>query len=85
LFPALTRTEYRPGYSLFRDSYGYSPGLFPENTVHCVSLYPKTRDEELNYHFAAEIAEKFALNIANGILKTDAIWNINVPNIRWHK
>jgi len=34
------------GIFIIRDSYGYSPGLFPENTVIAVSLYPKTRDEE---------------------------------------
>lgn len=56
-------------------------GYFRKIPSIAVSLYPKTRDEELNYDFAAEIAEKFALNIANGILKTDAILNINVPNI----
>ena len=56
-------------------------GYFRKIPSIAVSLYPKTREEELNYDFAAEIAEKFALNIATGVLKTDAILNINVPNI----
>jgi 5'-nucleotidase len=56
-------------------------GYFRKIPSIAVSLYPKTRDEELNYDFAAEIAEKIALDITNGILKTDAILNINVPNI----
>jgi 5'-nucleotidase len=46
-----------------------------------VSLFPKTRDEELDFDFAAEITEKLAVNIKNGELKTDAILNVNVPNI----
>ncbi|HJX36838.1 MAG TPA: 5'/3'-nucleotidase SurE [Dehalococcoidales bacterium] len=56
-------------------------GYFRKIPSIAVSLYPKTREEELNYDFASEIAEKFALNIANGVLKTDAILNINVPNL----
>jgi 5'-nucleotidase len=56
-------------------------GYFRKIPSIAVSLYPKTREEELNYNFAAAIAEKFAFNIANGVLKTDAILNINVPNI----
>ena len=50
-----------------------------------VSLYPKTRDEELNFDFAAEIAEKLALNIKSDRLKTDAILNVNVPNLPKHQ
>ena len=46
-----------------------------------VSLYPKTREEELNFDFAAQVVEKLALNIKNGKLNTDAILNVNVPNI----
>jgi 5'-nucleotidase len=46
-----------------------------------VSLYPKNRDEELHFEFAAEVAEKLALNIKNGKLKTDAVLNVNVPNL----
>jgi 5'-nucleotidase len=46
-----------------------------------VSLYPKNRDEELHFEFAAEVAEKLALNIKNGKLNTDAVLNVNVPNL----
>ena len=46
-----------------------------------VSIFPKTRDEPLDFDYAAEITEKLALNIANGKLKTDAVLNINVPNL----
>jgi 5'-nucleotidase len=56
-------------------------GYFRKIPSIAVSMYPKTREETLNYDFASEITEKFALNIANGGLKTDAILNINVPNI----
>ena len=44
-------------------------GYFRKIPSIAVSLYPKTREEQLDYDFAAEIAEKFALNIANGVLK----------------
>jgi 5'-nucleotidase len=56
-------------------------GYFRKIPSMAVSLYPKTRQETMNFDFAAEIAEKFALNIKNGKLKTDAILNVNVPNI----
>ena len=56
-------------------------GYFRKIPSIAVSLYPKTREEELNYDFAAEIAEKLASNIINGNLKTDAIINVNVPNL----
>jgi 5'-nucleotidase len=46
-----------------------------------VSLYPKTHEEKLDFDFAADVAEKLALNIRNGKLKTDAVLNLNVPNI----
>ncbi len=46
-----------------------------------VSLYPKNRAEELYFEFTAEVAEKLALNIKNGKIKTDAVLNVNVPNI----
>ncbi len=46
-----------------------------------VSLYPKTREEELNFDLAGQVVEQLALNIKNGRLKTDAILNVNVPNI----
>ena len=46
-----------------------------------VSLYPKTADEELNFDLAAEVAEKLVENTKSGRLKTDAILNVNVPNI----
>jgi 5'-nucleotidase len=46
-----------------------------------VSLFPKTHDEVLDFDYAAEIMEKLALNIENGKLKTDAILNVNVPNL----
>ena len=45
------------------------------------SLYAKTREEELNFDFAAEVVENLALEIKNGNLKTHAILNVNVPNI----
>lgn len=56
-------------------------GYFRKIPSIAVSIYPKTREEQLDYDFASEIAAKFALNIADGSLKTDAILNINVPNI----
>ena len=46
-----------------------------------VSLYPKNPAEKLEFDFAAQVAEKLALNIKAGKLKTDAILNVNVPNI----
>ena len=46
-----------------------------------VSLFPQKNTDELNFDFAAEITEKLALNIKTGKLKTDAILNVNVPNI----
>ena len=46
-----------------------------------VSLYTKTREEELNFDFAAEVVENLALGIKNGNLKANAILNANVPNI----
>jgi 5'-nucleotidase len=46
-----------------------------------VSLYTKTREEELNFDFAAEVVENLALEIKKGNLKTDAVLNVNVPNI----
>jgi 5'-nucleotidase len=46
-----------------------------------VSLYTKPLEEEMNFEFAAQLVEKLALNIRNGNLKTDAILNVNVPNI----
>ena len=46
-----------------------------------VSLFPEKRDEELDFDLAAEVAEKLAYIIKNGKLKTDAILNVNVPNI----
>ena len=46
-----------------------------------VSLYPKTKEEELNFDFAAQVVERLAVNIKNGKLKTDSILNVNVPNI----
>ena len=46
-----------------------------------VSLYPKTPEEELKFDFAAQVVESLALNIKNGKLKTDAVLNVNVPNI----
>ena len=46
-----------------------------------VSLYPRNRDETLDFDFAAEVTEKLAVNIKTGKLKTDAILNVNIPNI----
>jgi 5'-nucleotidase len=46
-----------------------------------VSLFPEKRDEELDFDLAAEVTEKLAHNIKNGKLKTDAILNVNVPNL----
>jgi 5'-nucleotidase len=54
--------------------YGNIPSL-------AVSLFPQKRDEELDFNFAAEVAEKLAVNIKNGKLKTNAVLNVNVPNI----
>lgn len=46
-----------------------------------VSLFPKTRDEKLDFDFAAEVTKKIAISMKTGKLKTDAILNVNVPNI----
>ena len=46
-----------------------------------VSLFPEKRDEELDFDLTAEVTEKLAHNIKNGKLKTDAILNVNVPNL----
>ena len=46
-----------------------------------VSIYAKNRVEIMDYELAAEVAEKTAEQIKSGKLKTDAIFNINVPNI----
>ncbi|MDD5289356.1 MAG: 5'/3'-nucleotidase SurE [Dehalococcoidales bacterium] len=46
-----------------------------------VSLFPQTLEEELNFEVAAQVAETLALNIKNGKMNTDAILNVNVPNI----
>ena len=46
-----------------------------------VSLYFETDEEELDFDFAAQIAEKLAFNVKNGKLNTNAILNVNVPNI----
>ena len=46
-----------------------------------VSLFPEKRDEELDFDLAAEVTEKLAHNIKNGKLKTEAILNVNVPNL----
>jgi 5'-nucleotidase len=46
-----------------------------------VSLFPEKSDENLEYDFAAEVAEKLALNIKNGKLQINYILNVNVPNI----
>jgi len=46
-----------------------------------VSLYSKSSEEELDFDLAAQTVEKLALNIKNGKLNTDAILNVNVPNI----
>jgi len=56
-------------------------GYFRQIPSMAVSLYPKTRQEVLDFDFAGEIAEKLALNIKNGKLKTNAIINVNVPNL----
>ena len=56
-------------------------GYFRKIPSMAVSLYPKTRQEVLDFDFAGEIAEKLALNIKNGKLKTNAIINVNVPNL----
>ena len=69
------------GYSLFRDGDGDSAGLLPENTIDCGIFIPKTRDEKLDFDFAAEVTKKIAINMKTGKLKTDAILNVNVPNI----
>jgi 5'-nucleotidase len=46
-----------------------------------VSLYAKTRTEPMDFDLAAEFAENLAVQIKNGKLKTDAVINLNVPNI----
>ena len=56
-------------------------GYFRKIPSIAVSLYPRTREEELNFDFAAGIAAGLASNIKTGKLRTDAILNVNVPNI----
>ena len=90
LFPDkldLVVSGINPGPNIGRDIH-YSgtvmatlQGYFRKIPSIAVSLYPKTRQEELKYDLAAEIAQKFALRIKNGELQTDAILNINVPNL----
>jgi 5'-nucleotidase len=46
-----------------------------------VSLFPEKYDEKLDFDFAAEVAEKLALNIKNNRLQINSILNVNVPNI----
>jgi 5'-nucleotidase len=90
LFPDkldLVVSGINPGPNIGRDIH-YSgtvmatlQGYFREIPSIAVSLYPKTREEELKYDLAAGIAQKFAVCIKNGELQTDAILNINVPNL----
>ena len=90
LFPDkldLVVSGINPGPNIGRDIH-YSgtvmatlQGYFRKIPSIAVSLYPKTRREEMKYDLAAEIAQKFALRIKNGELQTDAIFNINVPNL----
>jgi 5'-nucleotidase len=47
-----------------------------------VSLYSKNRSEKMDFDLAAEVAAKVASQIMDGKMKTDAIFNINVPNIQ---
>jgi 5'-nucleotidase len=56
-------------------------GYFRKIPSIAVSLFSRTREEELNFSFAAQFVETLALNIKNGKMKTDAILNVNVPNI----
>jgi 5'-nucleotidase len=46
-----------------------------------VSLFRLNREEEMDFEFAAQVVETLALKIKNGSMKTDAILNVNVPNI----
>jgi len=56
-------------------------GYFRKIPSIAVSLYPKTRQEALDFDFAAEVAEKLALSIKSGKLRPEAIINVNVPNL----
>jgi 5'-nucleotidase len=46
-----------------------------------VSLYTRSRTEKMDFELAAEAAEHVARQIKSGKLQTDAVVNLNVPNI----
>ena len=50
-----------------------------------VSLVFQNRDEELRFDIASQVAESLALSIRNGDMQTDAILNVNVPNLPRHR
>ncbi len=56
-------------------------GYFRKIPSVAVSLFYQTREEELNFSVAARFIETLALNIKDGKMKTEAILNVNVPNI----
>ncbi|MCX6003810.1 MAG: 5'/3'-nucleotidase SurE [Chloroflexi bacterium] len=56
-------------------------GYFRKIPSIAVSLFSRTREEEPNFSITAQFVETLALNIKNGKMKTDAILNVNVPNI----
>jgi 5'-nucleotidase len=60
-------------------------GYFRKIPSMAVSLVFKDRNEELRFDIASQIAESLALGIRNGGMQTDAILNVNVPNLPRHQ
>ena len=46
-----------------------------------VSIFPLTHEEKLDFTNTAQFVKRLALSIQHGKIKTDAILNVNVPNI----
>jgi 5'-nucleotidase len=60
-------------------------GYFRKIPSMAVSLVFQNRDEELRFDIASQVAESLALSIRNGDMQTDAILNVNVPNLPRHQ
>ena len=56
-------------------------GYFRKIPSMAVSLAFRDRNAEIRFDIAARVAASIAENIKNGILQTEAILNVNVPNI----
>jgi 5'-nucleotidase len=60
-------------------------GYFRKIPSMAVSLVFQDRNEELSFDIASQVAESLALGIRNGGMQTDAILNVNVPNLPRHQ